>query len=498
VRLCPSCGASSPASAPWCSQCYASLEGAAVAAPAETEPETAPPPAPAYAAAAADPRFNWNPAETATTAATTPMPAPSGPAWSPAPAAWPAPTSGWPPPHPGPPAPGAWAPPAPGAWAPPAPGAWAPPAAALAPPPEGGLLSHRAFVLTIVAICVGAVSAAASYLLSRDTHLTQATYLRYALVITLAVYAVVGVLVVTQIASGVRLRWHGGHKALSVATGLVVGGALSVLGLSVVSAAAGHLNPDPRIVTLMSEGDAPHIFATVLIACVAAPLIEETLFRGLLLESLRGHGNGAAIFISGLAFAAWHLNPAALVYYSVMGGLLGLLYVKRGLMCSMAAHLAFNGVLTIAAVVVVTGAGPLISNDGLSMHTPSGWTAKPVDLPTSFADVHESFALAGPSGAAFVAMSFPTPVAPDPDLLMQRLSTTGRPGFGTAVKTDSLREVKVPAGMLVEVDATIANQPGTIAFMPRSGRTYELVFESAGSPKAAADFAQMLRDLRVS
>lgn len=337
-----------------------------------------------------------------------------------------------------------------------------------------------------------------SYALSRDTHLTQASYLRYALVLTLAVYAVVGILVVTQIATGVRLRWHDGHKGLSIATGLVVGGALSVLGLSVVSAAAGHLNPDPRIVTLMSEGDAPHIFATVLIACVAAPLIEETLFRGLLLESLRGQGTGAAILISGAAFAAWHLNPAALVYYSVMGGLLGLLYVKRGLICSMAAHLAFNGVLTIAAIVVVTGAGPLISNDGLSMHTPSGWTAKSVALPVAFSDVHESFALEGPSGAAFIALSFPTPVAPDPDLLMQRLSTASAPGFGTSVRPDTLREVKVSAGTLVEVDATIANQPGTIAFLPGQGRTYELVFESAGSPKAAADFAHMLRDLRVS
>lgn len=342
------------------------------------------------------------------------------------------------------------------------------------------------------------MGAAVSYALGRDSHLPPATYLRYALVITLAVYAVVGILVVTQIATNVRLRWHDGNKGLAIFTGLVVGGALSVLGLSAVSAAAGHLNPDPRIVVLMSEGDAPHILTTVLIACVAAPLIEETLFRGVLLESLRRQGTGAAILISGAAFAAWHLNPAALVYYSVMGALLGLLYVKRGLLCSMAAHLAFNGVLTIAAIVVVTGAGPLVSNDGLSMHTPGGWsTSNSADLPPSFADFHESFALEGPSGAAFVALSFPTPTAPDPDLLMQRLSTASASGFGAAIRSGTSREVKVPAGTLVEVDATIGSQPATVAFLPTEGRTYELIFMAAGSPKAAADFTRMLRDLRV-
>lgn len=434
-----------------------------------------PPPVatPAYAAAAApDSRFAWTP--------TPPPPAPGAAA----PVAWPPPQ---PVPHQG-----AWPPPN----QPPAP--WSPPAASLAPEQPGRLLSHRAFLLTVVAICIGGVGAAVSYALGRDSHLSQATYLRYALVITLGVYAVVGLLVVTQITTRVRLRWHDGNKALAVFTGLVVGGALSVLGLSAVSAAAGHLNPDPRIVVLMSEGDAAHILTTVLIACIAAPLIEETLFRGLLLESLRGQGTGAAIFISGAAFAAWHLNPAALVYYSVMGGLLGLLYVKRGLLCSMAAHLAFNGVLTIAAIFVVTGAGPLISNDGLSMHTPSGWTtAKSADQLNAIGFVHESFALQGPSGAEFVALSFPTPTAPDPDVLMQRLSTASGPGIGAAVRPGTLREVKVPAGALVEVDATIGGQPSTIAFLPGQGRTYELIFVSAGSPKATADFPRMLRDLRV-
>jgi membrane protease YdiL (CAAX protease family) len=319
------------------------------------------------------------------------------------------------------------------------------------------------------------------------------------MVLTLGVYAVVGVLIVTQIAPTVRLRWRVGSPGLAVGTGLVVGGSLSLLGLGLVSAAAGHLNPDPRIVTLMSEGDAPHLLAAVLISCAAAPLVEEILFRGLLLESLRGRGTGLAIWISGAAFAVWHLNPAALRYYALMGALLGWLYVKRGLLCSMAAHLAFNGVLTVAALAVVLGAGPFVSSDGLSVHAARGWSTVSLgSLPTSFGATHGSFALRGPAGSSMVALSFPTELAPDVDSIATRLRASTGSALAPYLRTDSLRERRLPIGTVVEVDLQIAGSSGTIVFLPRAGRSYEIVFESAGSHKAAADFAHMLEALRVS
>jgi membrane protease YdiL (CAAX protease family) len=364
---------------------------------------------------------------------------------------------------------------------------------------EGRLLSRRAFLVTVVAICVGGLGTAVSYAISRDTTMDPSTYLRYAMVITLAIYAVVGVLVVTQITPSVRLRWRTGPPLVAVATGLAVGGALSALGLAVVSSAAGHLNPDPRIVTLMSEGDAPHILGAVLITCAAAPLIEEVLFRGLLLESLRGRGTRFAIWISGLAFAAWHLNPAALRYYALMGALLGFLYVKRGLICSISAHLAFNGVLTIAAVVVVTSAGPTINADGLSLRAASGWSTVPAgSLTASLGELQPAFALKGPAGSSFIALSFATAQAPDPDRLVQRLSGPDSSTFGGSIRTDTLRERKLPLGRVVVVVVQVGGESGTVAFLPRAGRTYEFVFDSAGSPKATADYSRMLEALRVS
>lgn len=374
------------------------------------------------------------------------------------------------------------------------------PAAPTAPSQLGGddvapPLPHRALVLTIAAISVGAVMMGISYLLSEDHSISPASYLRYAIVLTLALYAVVGLLVVTQITPSVRLRWHDGKPALGVAVGLLVGGGLSAVLLVIVSAAAGHLDPDPRIVLLMSEGDAAHVVATVLITCAAAPLIEEVLFRGVLLESQRGRGTRAAIWISALAFAVWHLNPSALRYYALMGALLGWLYTRRGLACSMAAHVGFNGVLTVAALSLVLSPGSAVSLDGLSAQLPSGWqTASASDLPGALTDSGAVAGFKGPSGAALVVVSFATPVAPSIDEVYDRLSGGG---FGTAGR-GALHELRLPAGPAVEVFQQLKGDDATIVFLPHVGRSYELALRGAGSVKARSDFERILKSLRVS
>ena len=311
-------------------------------------------------------------------------------------------------------------------------------------------LPHRALVLTIAAIAVGAVMMGISYLLGEDHSISPASYLRYAIVLTLALYAVVGLLVVTQITPSVRLRWHHGSPALGVAIGLLVGGGLSALMLFAVSSAAGHLDPDPRIVLLMSEGDAAHVIATVLITCAAAPLIEEVLFRGLLLESQRGRGTRAAIWISALAFAVWHLNPSALRYYALMGALLGFL--------------------------------------------PSGWrTASTSELPTSLTDTGSVAGFRGPSGAELVVVSFASATAPSVDEVYERLSGGG---FGSSDK-GALHELRLPAGPAVEVFQQMQGDDATIVFLPHAGRSYELALRGAGSVKARSDFDRILKSLRV-
>ena len=247
----------------------------------------------------------------------------------------------------------------------------------------------------------------------------------------------------------------------------------------------------------MSEGDAPHVIAAVLISCVAAPLIEEVLFRGLLLESQRARGTAAAIWLSAAGFAVWHLNPSALRYYALLGALLGWLYTRRGLACSMAAHLGFNGVLTVAALSVVLSPGASLNVDGLSAHLPSGWrAASSSELPASLSQAGSVAGFRGPSGAALVVVAFPSPTAPTVDEIYDRLNSSG---FTTLMPghTD-LHELRLPAGPAVEVVEKIHGDQVTIVFVPHDTRSYEVIMRGAGSVKARSDFDRILRDLRVS
>jgi membrane protease YdiL (CAAX protease family) len=434
VRNCPACAAACPQGAHWCGQCYAVLDAAG-------PPVTTAPPIPVQPSFAHLGGGGFS-------AATLP----------------------------------------PGGRVMPTP----PPPPAPAPPPANGMLDRRALLLVAVAIGIGAVGMGLSYLLGRDTHLEPETAIRYAVVITLAVYAVVGGLLVTQLTPGVSLTWRVGNPWAGGALGLAVGGGLGLVMLLAISALAGHLSSDSRVVTIMSEGDAAHIGIAVLITCVCAPLVEEVLFRGLLLESLRTRGAGFGIWMSGIAFAVWHLNPAALRYYALMGALLGLLYVKRGLVCSMAAHAGFNGVLTVAAIVIVLAPMKTFHGFGVSAQAPGGWSQ---DRSTTM-----GLALRGPSGALFGVSTIETPARPDLQQVTARLSSAGDavlPGQDFSIDHDTVRDVDEPIGTGVELDLTVQGHRGHLLFFPRAGQSVEVMFLSGGSLKAERDLTKMLASLSL-
>ena len=363
-------------------------------------------------------------------------------------------------------------------------------------PAEGSMLSRRASTLVAVSIGIGVLASIVSSILGHNSHLEPATYIRYALILTLGVYIVVGGLIVTQLVPGIRLRWSNGSPASSVLIGAGIGGAVSAALLYIISSAAGHLSPDPRIVTLMSEGDVGHIVITIGIACVCAPLIEETLFRGLLLESMRWRSRRAALWISAVCFAVWHVQIAVipLVYYSLMGVLLGTIYVKRGLAGSMAAHFAFNGVLTVAALSLVLSPGKTFTFSDVSVHAPSGWSQhQDAGFETS------GLGLDGPTGAAVFIVEIPTPTPVSPQALLNSFQTNGLGQYmpSLPMSFENARQVQLPAGAAVEADVSAGGHSGNLVFVPEQTKIVEVVFMSAGSEKAKADFPHMLDSLRV-
>jgi membrane protease YdiL (CAAX protease family) len=84
--------------------------------------------------------------------------------------------------------------------------------------------------------------------------------------------------------------------------------------------------------------------AAVLAVCVMAPLLEEMLFRGIVLRGfLQRYSRWQAIFMSALLFGAAHMNIYQFVVGFVMGTVLAWLYERtRSLIPCIALHAAYN------------------------------------------------------------------------------------------------------------------------------------------------------------
>jgi len=93
---------------------------------------------------------------------------------------------------------------------------------------------------------------------------------------------------------------------------------------------------------------------TFLYFVVAAPVLEEFLFRGILLDGLlRRYRPWTAIWVSSLLFGAFHLNPWQLVLGLGIGLYAGWVYVRsRGLWACVLIHMAANGAAFVARLLI--------------------------------------------------------------------------------------------------------------------------------------------------
>jgi len=187
-------------------------------------------------------------------------------------------------------------------------------------------------------------------------------------------YPIVLVLVVGPLFS-VRPRWVAGDRRTAALFGAEAGVATALVVMAVGWVLVGRPNLDPSINAVVSEGTFTRILLATAVAVVAAPVVEELLFRGVVAEGLRDKGTGVAIFVSALLFAMAHLlwTPFYMAYYTLLGILLGAIYWRRGLQASMAAHAGFNGFLLLLCVGVALGPGHHFSANGVSVHASGGW-----------------------------------------------------------------------------------------------------------------------------
>jgi hypothetical protein len=98
-------------------------------------------------------------------------------------------------------------------------------------------------------------------------------------------------------------------------------------------------------VQLLQETQAPiQLIYFGLIAVVAAPIVEEILFRGILYPYLKKVGHpGIALISTSVLFAATHANVTAFLPLVVLAMLLVLLYeMTNDLLAPILAHSLFN------------------------------------------------------------------------------------------------------------------------------------------------------------
>ena len=85
------------------------------------------------------------------------------------------------------------------------------------------------------------------------------------------------------------------------------------------------------------------LLPTVLVAGIASPIVEEIVFRKVLLERLRAYGDVIAILVSGLCFGFYHGNIAQFLYASALGFIFAYVVIRTGkLRYSILLHICIN------------------------------------------------------------------------------------------------------------------------------------------------------------
>lgn len=121
------------------------------------------------------------------------------------------------------------------------------------------------------------------------------------------------------------------------------------------------------------------IIASVVCVCIIPAVIEETLFRGLILSGLKRSGAVFAVIFSGVIFALFHMNPAQTVYQFIVGSVYALIILYgKNLILTVSMHFINNLYIVLnyyfwgfsfsgAAQIIVTVIGILCLIGGIAL-----------------------------------------------------------------------------------------------------------------------------------
>lgn len=110
-----------------------------------------------------------------------------------------------------------------------------------------------------------------------------------------------------------------------------------------INALIGLLKHSPVTNPLATVVSGSNLVLQILIVAVSAPIVEELIFRKLLLDRLRPYGDRVAIWVSALAFALFHGNLSQALYAFVLGLIFAYIMIRtNNILYSMVLHVIVN------------------------------------------------------------------------------------------------------------------------------------------------------------
>lgn len=105
------------------------------------------------------------------------------------------------------------------------------------------------------------------------------------------------------------------------------------------------LNESLNPITRLTAPSLQSAWGLFLFAAIVAPIFEEFVFRGVLLQTLKPYGNGLAVFFTGILFGAYHGNLSQCFYAAAIGIALGYIAdVTDSLLPTTVIHILINSI----------------------------------------------------------------------------------------------------------------------------------------------------------
>jgi len=319
-------------------------------------------------------------------------------------------------------------------------------------------------------------------------HMGLAATVRLSLFTGLMYYAAVALWVLARsIDLGLRPQSGRSTALVGAAEGFIVGGGLALLLVALLRLASGHPVLDPTTAVLAAQSSfLPLLVGFVLIAMLG-PMVEELVFRGFLAEAFRKRGRRTAVLVSAVFFSLAHLRLAQFRYYVAMGVVFGLVYWRRGLVGSICAHAAFNGMLVVAALAAIHGPAQHVRTPTFAVTVPAAWTVTQNTM-------GDDLVADSPLGSRVELTHMDAPGIPDVSILARGLAG-GALAFPPQITVDYATVVVVdfPAGRAVAMTVHVGGYDGRVIILPRGDRLWTATLRSGGEASDMTAFHDMVR-----